>query len=78
MYKKGKAQKIKVPEQLKRLISKLWPRNLRDLVLLALKNKFCYLIAKHNSYAVTQGVYIHWTGLMDWDTGLDYWTGLLD
>ena len=21
---------------------------------------------------------IHWTGLLDWITGLDYWTGLLD
>ena len=24
------------------------------------------------------GVFIHWTGLLDWTTGLDYWTGLLD
>ena len=24
------------------------------------------------------GVSIHWTGLLDWITGLDYWTGLLD
>ena len=24
------------------------------------------------------GVTIHWTGLLDWTTGLDYWTGLLD
>ena len=24
------------------------------------------------------GVCIHWTGLLDWTTGLDYWTGLLD
>ena len=23
-------------------------------------------------------VSIHWTGLLDWTTGLDYWTGLLD
>ena len=23
-------------------------------------------------------VTIHWTGLLDWTTGLDYWTGLLD
>ena len=22
------------------------------------------------------GVPIHWTGLLDWTTGLDYWTGL--
>ena len=20
------------------------------------------------------GVYIHWTGLLDWTTGLEYWT----
>ena len=25
-----------------------------------------------------RGVSIHWTGLLDWITGLDYWTGLLD
>ena len=25
-----------------------------------------------------KGVCIHWTGLLDWTTGLDYWTGLLD
>ena len=24
------------------------------------------------------GVSIHWTGLLDWITGLDYWNGLLD
>ena len=27
---------------------------------------------------VILGVPIHWTGLLDWTTGLDYWTGLLD
>ena len=27
---------------------------------------------------VTMGVSIHWTGLLDWNTGLDYWTGILD
>ena len=26
----------------------------------------------------SKGVPIHWTGLLDWTTGLDYWTGLLD
>ena len=25
-----------------------------------------------------KGVTNHWTGLLDWTTGLDYWTGLLD
>ena len=24
------------------------------------------------------GVYIRWTGSLDWITGLDHWTGLLD
>ena len=24
------------------------------------------------------GVSIHWTGLLDWTTGLEYWTGILD
>ena len=24
----------------------------------------------------TRGVYIHWTGLLDWNTGLDYWTDI--
>ena len=24
------------------------------------------------------GVSIHWTGLLDWTTGLEYWIGLLD
>ena len=28
--------------------------------------------------AYTKGVSIHWTGLLDWTTGLDYWTGILD
>ena len=23
-----------------------------------------------------RGVSIHWTGLLDWTTGLDYWTGI--
>ena len=23
----------------------------------------------------TQAVTIHWTGLLDWNTGLNYWTG---
>ena len=26
----------------------------------------------------SMGVSIHWTGLLDWTTGLDYCTGLLD
>ena len=25
---------------------------------------------------VLEGVCIHWTGLLDWTTGLDYWTDL--
>jgi len=25
-----------------------------------------------------EAVYNRWTGLLDWTTGLDYWTGLLD
>jgi len=24
------------------------------------------------------GRYKHWTGLLDWTTGMDYWTGILD
>ena len=28
--------------------------------------------------AVLQGVSIHWTGLLDWTTGLEYWTDLLN
>ena len=24
------------------------------------------------------GVTIQWTGLLDWNTGLEHWTGLLD
>ena len=27
---------------------------------------------------IKSGVTIHWTGPLDWTTGLDYWTGLLD
>ena len=26
--------------------------------------------------APKRGVSIHWTGLLDWNTGLDYWTEL--
>ena len=28
--------------------------------------------------SIGRGCPIHWTGLLDWTTGLDYWTGLLD
>ena len=24
-----------------------------------------------------RGVYIRWTGLLDWTTGLDYWTAII-
>jgi len=24
------------------------------------------------------GRYKHWTGILDWNTGMDYWTGILD
>ena len=37
---------------------------------------FCIFTCK--GLAVTRifpGVSIHWTGLLDWNTGLDYWTG---
>ena len=27
-------------------------------------------------YVSEKGVSIHWTGLLDWNTGLDYWTEL--
>ena len=26
--------------------------------------------------SIVLGVSIHWTGLLDWNTGLDYWTGI--
>ena len=40
---------------------------------------FTYLImSKHAEQPWNWGVSIHWTGLLDWTTGLDYWTGLLD
>ena len=32
------------------------------------------LISEH--YITAKVVSIHWTGLLDWNTGLDYWTGL--
>ena len=35
--KKGKAQKVQVPKQLKRADIKIWPRNFCDLVLLGIK-----------------------------------------
>ena len=28
------------------------------------------------AYKNCTGVSIHWTGLLDWNTGLDYWTGV--
>ena len=28
----------------------------------------------HNNSPSLLGVSIHWTGLLDWNTGLDYWT----
>ena len=31
-------------------------------------------IAIHTTY---RGVTIQWTGLLDWNTGLDYWTDIL-
>ena len=29
-------------------------------------------------FSCLKGVSIHWTGLLDWNTGLDYWTDLLN
>jgi len=26
--------------------------------------------------SIKSGVSIHWTGLLDWNTGLDYWTAI--
>jgi len=38
---------------------------------------FTYLImSKHAEQPWNWGVSIHWTGLLDWTTGLDYWTDL--
>ena len=28
----------------------------------------------HTGYMSALAVTIHWTGLLDWNTGLDYWT----
>ena len=33
------------------------------------------LLSIINSY-VSLGVTIQWTGLLEWNTGLDYWTGI--
>ena len=33
---------------------------------------------EHQNVGFTWAVTIHWTGLLDWNTGLDYWTGILD
>ena len=34
-----------------------------------------HIIFRYNQVqAFPQGVYIHWTELVDWNTGLDYWT----
>ena len=39
----------------------------------------CMLLREVDSYVHMQaGVSVHWTGLLDWITGLDYWTELLD
>ena len=27
-------------------------------------------------FSMDMGVSIHWTGLLDWNTRLDYWTGV--
>ena len=35
--------------------------------------KFPYVICTEE---VQMAVTIHWTGLLDWNTGLDYWTGI--
>ena len=37
-----------------------------------------YTVHINDTIANSLGVCIHWTGLLDWTTGLDYWTGLLD
>jgi len=39
-------------------------------------NLFPFIITRRNP--TVKGGYNHWTGLLDWTTGLDYWTGLLD
>ena len=31
-----------------------------------------------SAYINLVGVSIHWTGLLDWNTGLDYWTDILN
>ena len=42
-----------------------------------LKISYC-TVYEIKSEGIFMGVSIHWTGLLDWITGLDYWTGLLD
>ena len=33
-------------------------------------------VSKQHNVAFVMGVSIHWTGLLDWTTGLEYWTGM--
>ena len=38
--------------------------------------KSAFVVQKVLLYMNLQGVSIYWTGLLDWNTGLDYWTEL--
>ena len=39
-----------------------------------MSGNFLFKVFIHTDFA--QGVTIHWTGPLDWTTGLDYWTHL--
>ena len=45
-----------------------------------IQNMYYRLLGKSSSwlgkYQIKEDVTTHWTGLLDWNTGLDYWTDI--
>ena len=46
----------------------------QKMLLVSQKGTLQVFIVKCQSYRQKAGVPNHWTGLLDWATGLDYWT----
>ena len=42
------------------------------------KSRYTIIIMNNLNNKIFVGVFVHWTGLLDWNTGLDYWTEFLD
>ena len=51
----------------------------KDGICHELSAHFVALCSVYSVYMATDlGVYKQWNGLLDWNTGMDYWNGLLE